>query len=68
VSLTAQLPGNLEPNDWALVVEVIGAVRQAVPNAGTQPPGAVFEHVLYALRAANANAIEIPAEIADPQD
>jgi hypothetical protein len=34
VSLTAQLPGHLEPGDWALLVEVIGAVRQAVPDAG----------------------------------
>jgi len=27
VSVTAQLPGNLDPSDWALLVEVIGAVR-----------------------------------------
>ena len=58
VSLTASLPGNLEPSGWALLVEVIGAVRQAVPNASSQEPGAVLEHVLAALRQAGAQVID----------
>ena len=43
--------------------EIVNAVRQAVPDAGSKPPGAVLEHVLGALRpksrlmAISANAI-----------
>ena len=40
-----------------MVREVIAAVRQAIPEAGSNPPGAVLEHVLEALRAAQAKSI-----------
>ena len=39
-------------------VKVIAAVRQAIPDAANAPPGAVLEHVLTALRAADAKVIE----------
>ena len=38
--------------------EIIGAVRQAVPVAANAPPGAVLEHVLTVLRAANAKVLD----------
>src|SRR5262245_56689806 len=41
VSMTLQqrLPGNLEPDDWAVVMEVMGAVKQALPDASSRSPG-----------------------------
>ena len=32
--------------------EIIAAVRQAIPDASSKPPGAVLEHVLGALSSA----------------
>jgi len=58
VSLTASLPGNLEAGDWSLLLEIVAAVRQAVPDASARPPNAVLEHVLGALRQADAKVIE----------
>jgi hypothetical protein len=52
------LPGGLGPEDWALLPEVIQAVRLALPDAADRSPGAVLEHVLGALRQAEAKAIE----------
>jgi hypothetical protein len=46
------LPGNLSMEDWQVMKEIIAAVRQAIPDAAGAPPGAVLEHVLGALRAA----------------
>ena len=37
--------------------EVIVAVRQAIPDAASQPPGFVFGHVLSALKQAQAKTI-----------
>ena len=34
--------------------EIIAAVRQAIPDASSKPPGAVLEHVLGALQAVEA--------------
>ena len=39
------------------VREIIAAVRQAIPDASCKPPGAVLEHVLSALRQADAKLI-----------
>ena len=41
--------------------EVIAAVRQAIPDASSKPPAAVLDHVLEALRAAQAKPITAPA-------
>jgi hypothetical protein len=38
--------------DWQMMREIVAAVRQAIPDAANAPPGAVLEHVLYALRQA----------------
>ena len=58
VTVQQQLPGNLSAEDWAMMREIIGAVRQAVPDAANAPPGAVLEHVLTALRAADAKVLD----------
>ena len=47
----------LIPNDVS-GCEIIGAVRQAVPDAANAPPGAVLEHVQAVLRAANAKVLD----------
>ena len=40
----------LSPEDYLLLKEVIAAVRSAIPDADSKPPGEVLEHVLSALR------------------
>ena len=55
VAVEQQLPGNLSMEDWQVMKEIIAAVRQATPDAANAPPGAVLEHVLGALRAAQAS-------------
>ena len=54
VTVEQSLPGNLSMEDWQMMKEVIAAVRQAIPDASSKPPDAVLEHVLTALRAADA--------------
>ena len=51
------VPGNLSMEDWQMMKEIIAAVRQAIPDASSKPPGAVLEHVLSALRQADAKLI-----------
>jgi hypothetical protein len=58
VSLSARLPGNLEADDWQLVMAVMEAVRTALPNANQQSPSAVLEFVLDAIRQADAKLID----------
>jgi Family of unknown function (DUF5681) len=60
VKLTIEqtLPGNLSMEEWQVVREVIAAVRQALPDAGSKPPGEVMSFVLDALRAHDAKVIE----------
>ena len=60
VTVEQQLPGNLSMEDWQVMREIVVAVRQAVPDASSQPPGAVLAHVLEALRTAETKAIDCP--------
>jgi hypothetical protein len=57
VTVEQSLPGSLSIDDWQTMKEVIEAVRQAIPDASSKPPGAVLEHVLSALRQADAKLI-----------
>jgi len=57
VTVEQSLPGGLDHSDWALLREVIEAVRQGLSDAADRRPGAVFEHVLSALRASDAKVI-----------
>jgi hypothetical protein len=47
VKLTIEqtLPGNLRMGDWQVMREIVEAVKQAIPDAGSQPPGAVLQYV-----------------------
>ena len=62
VKLTIEqtLPGNLSMEDWQMMREIIAAVRQAIPDASSKPHGAVFEHVLGALRALGQRRLSWP--------
>jgi hypothetical protein len=42
--------------DWQTMKEIIAAVRQALPAAAAHRAGAVLEHVLGALRQADAKS------------
>jgi hypothetical protein len=46
VTLEQQIPGNLSPDDWATMREIVEAVRQAIPDASSKPPGAVLSHTV----------------------
>jgi hypothetical protein len=61
LTVEQQLPGNLSMEDWQVMKEIIGAIRQAIPDANSKPPGAVLEHVLDALRLADARvSLQVP--------
>jgi len=57
LTVEQQLPGNLSPEDWRIMREIVAAVRQAIPDASSKPPRAVLEHVLDALRQADAKML-----------
>jgi hypothetical protein len=50
VTMWQSLPRDLSPGDWAIMVEVVQAVKQALPNSANRPPCAVLEHVLERLK------------------
>src|SRR5580693_8081982 len=55
VKLTIEQSARQE--DWQVMREIVAAVRQAIPDASSKPPGAVLEHVLSGLRQADAKLI-----------
>ena len=57
LTVEQQLLGNLSPEDWRIMREIVAAVRQAIPDASSKPPRAVLEHVLDALRQADAKML-----------
>ena len=58
ISIEQRLPGGLSPDDWQLMLEVMGAIKQALPTANQQQPGEVMQYVLEALNAHSAPLIE----------
>ena len=58
LTVGAQLPGSLGADDWQLLIEVLEAVKQALPDVGQRSPGAVLELVTGAIRMASAPTIE----------
>ena len=50
LTIEQSLPGNLSMEDWAMMREIVEAVKQAIPDASSQPPDAVLQHVLAKLR------------------
>ena len=45
MTVQQQLPGNLSAEEWAMMREIVDAVKQAIPDAASQPPGAVLLYV-----------------------
>jgi uncharacterized protein DUF5681 len=45
VTVEQSLPGNLSAQDWQVMREIVEAVKQAVPDASTKPPGEVLDYV-----------------------
>jgi hypothetical protein len=63
------VPGGLEPQDWALALEVFHAIKASLPNAATRQPGEVLNFVSNAIRAADAKLIEVePLEVTKPPE
>jgi hypothetical protein len=67
LALTQKLPGVLSLADWELVLQVMDAIKQALPDAGDRKPGDVLNYVLSALNAyappIDAKLIESPKRI-----
>jgi len=45
LTIEQSLPGNLSMEDWQTMKEIVEAVKQAIPDASSQPPGAVLQYV-----------------------
>ena len=50
LTLEQAIPGGMSLEDYSLMREVIAAIREGLPDADQMQPGAVFQHVLGALR------------------
>ena len=59
-SAGCQADGRTAASGQPLNGGLAGAVRQAIPDASSKPPGAVLEHVLEALRQADSKLIDCP--------
>ena len=46
LTIEQQLPGNLSPADWNLMMQILDAVKSAIPDAANRPAGEVLEFVL----------------------
>src|SRR6516225_11097380 len=46
LTIEQSLPAGLSADDWSVMREIVEAIRQAIPDASSQPPGAVLNHVL----------------------
>jgi hypothetical protein len=57
LSIEQHSPGNLDPADWAIVTELLQAVKQAIPDAADRRPGEVLQWALDAFRAHSAPLI-----------
>jgi hypothetical protein len=49
VTVEQSLPGNLSAQDWQVMREIVEAVKLAVPDASSKPPGEVLEYVCTRL-------------------
>ena len=55
LTLEQAIPGGMSLEDYSLMREVIAAIREGLPEADQLQPGAVFQHVLEALRDCSKN-------------
>ena len=45
LTIEQSLPDNFSMEDWQTMKEIVEAVKQAIPDASSQPPGAVLQYV-----------------------
>jgi len=57
VTLSTRLPGSLEPDDWSALLELLGAVRTALPG-DDRKPGEIAQFVKDAIRSHGAKLVE----------
>ena len=55
LTLEQAIPGGMNLADYSLMRELITAIREGLPDADQLQPGAVFQHVLGALRDCSKN-------------
>ena len=55
LTLEQAIPGGMSLEDYSLMREVIAAIREGLPDADQMQTGAVFQHVLGALRDCSKN-------------
>src|SRR5262249_41853264 len=66
LTIEQRLPGNLSPDDWSLMLEVMNGIKQALPDANQRQPGQVLGFVKDAITAHSAPLIdhtENPSEL-----
>jgi hypothetical protein len=44
LTIEQNLPGNMSGHDWAIMREIVNAVKTAVPDAANRPAGQVFSN------------------------
>ena len=66
LTVAQRLPGNLEGEDWELMLSVCSAIKQALPSGNQRQPSEVLNFVLDAIRQADAKLIAIyPLNLGD---
>jgi hypothetical protein len=63
LTLEQAIPGGMSLEDYLLMREVIIAIREGLPEADQLQPGAVFQHVLEALRDCSKNVLKANSSI-----
>ena len=64
LTIEQSLPGNLSMEDWAMMREIVEAVKQAIPDASSQPPGAVFSTTRTGCRTKTVVRMTLNAQLA----
>jgi hypothetical protein len=67
LTLEQAIPGGMSLEDYSLMREVIAAIREGLPEADQLQPGAVFQHVLEALRDCSKNDLKTNSSICSGQ-
>ena len=50
-------PGNLDPADWAIVMQLLEAIKRSIPDAQSRPPSEILAFVEDAIHAHQAKTI-----------
>ncbi len=58
LTIEQSLPGNLSAQDWAIMREIVDAVKTAIPDAANRPAGEVLEFVRGKLLGNSVGEIE----------